>query len=166
MSLSEIFALIQAISFVVTVVVAFKIYQMQKKDSEESGRRQARVSLTQAYCEFDSEILSSRDNIRLLRELFYPQYTDNQVQRIEFMFRILNMLYMEWHFYQDHTHLEEGFVTTLRSLMLPLAKSVQNAPENRFLIDDFEIIFVDYPEDFKKTVLDCINSAYNEPTEA
>ena len=79
------------------------------------------------------------------------------------MFMMLNTLYLEWRFNNDHLHSEEEFNITLESLIRPLAKNIKDTcPQNRFLIDDFEKIFVDFPDKFKKTVLECITSAYNK----
>jgi hypothetical protein len=163
MTLTEIFALIQAVSFVFTAGAALQIYRMQKKDSAESNKREARVRLTQAYCQFNTENLRSKDNISAMQDLVYPQYSVHQVERIEFMFLMMNTLYLEWNFYKDHTQSEEQFNATMESWMKPVAKNIKNrSPQNSFLIDDFEKIFVDFPDDFNKAILNCIRSVYDE----
>jgi hypothetical protein len=58
------FSGIQAISFLFTSLVAWKIYQRQKMDAEENHQRDARIRLTQAWYQFDSEVLHSSPIIK------------------------------------------------------------------------------------------------------
>jgi hypothetical protein len=130
MKWQELFTVIQAISalsFLFTAAITLKIYYMQRNDSAEVGRRDARVRLTRAYFQFNVEVLHSKDITSVMRELIYPQYTAPQVERIEFMFMMLNTLFLEWHFYKDHTQSKEAFESSMASWMDSLARSVQSS---------------------------------------
>jgi hypothetical protein len=159
MSIQDVLPWIQAagaLSFLVTAGVALKIYSMQKKDSQERSRREARIGLSQAYFRFTAETLRSKDNIDMMQELFFPQYTSPQVERIQFMYMVLNTLYMEWYFYMEKLQKGEEFHKTMNSLIVPLTRNIRESPQNSFLISDFNRIFSDFNKNFIETVQNCI----------
>jgi hypothetical protein len=162
MVLNEAFDIIGSLSFLATVGIAYKIYTMQRKDSEKINRRNTRFRLTEAYFRWNVEMLRSKDNLATLQSIFYPKYDIHQVELIEFMYMILNTLHLEWYLYKDGTHSGEEFDGTLKSLMEPLAKSIEGNRENIFLIRDFKEIFADFPEEFKEAVMNYLMRVYSK----
>lgn len=126
---------------------------------EESAKRQTRIGLSQTYIIYSAESISSENIANRTRQLFYKQYTSNQFELIQTMFALLNALHEEWSLSNEKVHAEEAFKSTLKSFMEPFARNTQSDPEIRFLIDDFEKIFVDFPDEFKRTILSCIKNA-------
>jgi hypothetical protein len=70
---------------------------------------------------------------------------------------ILNTLHLEWYLYKDGTHSKYDFDKTLESLVIPINNNVKDDDDIKFIVRNFNEIFVDFPDDFKRAVMDCIN---------
>jgi hypothetical protein len=164
--LNPVFELLQAMSFIFTSIVAWKIYSRQKTDSDDQRNREVRFRLTQAYYSYDSELLQSRENLEMARELLFPTYSSHQVQRIMFMYAILDVLYLDWKFQEEcrHSGDELQFRKNLDAIIGRIVKNLKdrNGHGDRFLIDKFEDIFFDFPDGFKTAVRACITSHMNK----
>lgn len=166
---SQFFQGIGGISFLFTTWIALKVYKRQKqdteerlerekRDTEERLKREVRLRLTQAYYNLDNEVLNSRQNIETMRELVFAKYNSHQVERIMFVYTILDILYLEWRFQSDYGYTGAEFPKNLDALFGRIVKNIKKREDqDSFLIDDFESIFEDFPDDFKAVVRSCIN---------
>jgi hypothetical protein len=157
---------IPSIGFIFTSAIAWKIYKRQREDADDRAEKQslaiqkqverdARARITQAYFQFNAEILRSTDNINVTRDLMYAQYNSNDTRHIIYMYLVLNTLHLEWKYYKDHGHPKNEFIETLDKMIGSIAKNLKS--RDNLLIKDFEKIFCDFPQEFKEEVRDCIN---------
>jgi hypothetical protein len=145
--------IVQALASVITALLATGIYSRQRRDSDEWLRREARARVDDAYFRLDSEILQSK-NYKLVKELLFPEYSEHQNEIICYVYMVMDALVLEWRFNKEWDQLDDEFKKTLETNIGYIAKNIK--AEDRVLLDKFEEIFCNFPQEFINEVKTCI----------
>jgi hypothetical protein len=130
-----------------SALVLFLIYRLEKHDN----RREVRARLSMAYMTYHAEILKSETSRRVVRELFYRDFSPEDAEKLVFMYMLLNAVYLEWNFTLHFGHPREAFRRSISGMFGRFARDP--SPASKFLLDRFHELFFDFPEDFRNEVL-------------
>lgn len=140
-----------ALGFLVSAFVAVCTFLFSTYSTRKANRRAELTVLAKMYADWNSDIVKNED-VRAVKKMLvwdHLGFNDEQIKKIHFVHQSLSILLVEWNIAKNYRHKSDAreAKSSLRGVLGGI-----NEQDRRFFVENFDAMFLGYPEEFKRAL--------------